>query len=290
MLISLLFMCGKDNGIAIIDPPFIINLIDKHPSWSQDGKTIVYIHQEPYPNDSSGIYTIDTNGTNKRLLLEGFYESPDWSPDGQWIVFSNSAQIYKIKFNQDSLTQLTSNGNNFFPAWSDDGEWIAYDSNFDSPNGSGFYYIWKMKKDGSNKIRIGLDTIHGSRQPHWATNKIVHIRYFVGVFSSEICIMDDNGASFTRLTYNNTTDYLPKLSMDGMKITFTVIAVGPAYQVWTMNSDGTNLRNLTSLFEQGYSPSWSPDGEKIVYTNSKPSNGRLWIMSKDGSSKRQLTY
>lgn len=55
-----------------------------------------------------------------------------------------------------------------------------------------------------------------------------------------------------------------------------------------MKADGTDLKQLTNT--QGYSCDWSPDGSKIVYTDSRAVNGRLWIMNADGSNKDQLTF
>ncbi len=79
-----------------------------------------------------------------------------------------------------------------------------------------------------------------------------------------------------------------KYSPDTTTIVFSSQPYGGLPQVWIINSDGTNPRRLTST--QGYSPGWSPDGEWIVYTDSRGVNGRLWLMRKDGSEKKQLTF
>ena len=65
-----------------------------------------------------------------------------------------------------------------------------------------------------------------------------------------------------------------------------------------MNSDGSNLVRLTDndLFEEV--PTWSNDGEKILFTRQlvemvdtlKTTNGEIFIMDKNGSNEKQLTY
>jgi TolB protein len=126
--------------------------------------------------------------------------------------------------------------------------------------------------------------------PNWSlqSKKIAHIRYLTGVFSSEIFVMDTDGTNPLRLTFNRCTDYYPKYSSDGKKIAFTSQPYGRKPQIWTMNSDGTGLEQLT--YTQGYSCDWSPDGDWIVYADSRAVSGRLWLIRSDGTENHQLTF
>lgn len=313
-VILIFFSLSCDNPVNYKPPiiPIVYPEIDSYPSWSPDGLKILYTHHGiteisrggvfHINHDSAGLWIMDADGSNQRLLIKGFLMYGAWSPDGKWIVFERGGQIYKVPFVGDSvdgsrIQQLTFQGENFFPAWSPDGKWIAYDSNSESPNGMNF--IWLMRPDGSEKRRITYEPSQGEiRMPHWSPggNKIVHIRYLVGTFSSEIFIMDSNGTNPNRLTFNNATDRHPRYSPDGTKIVFQSQAVGVP-QIWLMNADGTGLKQLTT--EGGFYPSWSPDGRKIVFigwTNNSfnsynpRQNGTVWVMNADGSNKRQLTY
>jgi TolB protein len=115
----------------------------------------------------------------------------------------------------------------------------------------------------------------------------VHQRYIVGIDAPEIFIIDKTGSESVRLTFDDRGDFYPRFSPDGTKITFTSQPEGDFPQIWVINSDGTNARQLTTT--QGYTSDWSPDGEWIVYTDTRAVSGRLWIMRKDGTDKRQLT-
>ncbi|MCD6099953.1 MAG: PD40 domain-containing protein, partial [Candidatus Marinimicrobia bacterium] len=134
------------------------------PSWSADGKTIVFCRIKItsidgfggywYDPDSTGIWAIDADGSNMRLLIRGRGDSPELSPDGEWLVYEEGGQIYKARYidglvDTSKIIQLTTVGRNFYPAWSPDGKWIAYDSKVDNPGGG--YSIWIMDSDGSNK-------------------------------------------------------------------------------------------------------------------------------------------
>ena len=84
------------------------------------------------------IYLMHSRTKERHRLTEG--RSPDWSPDGESIVFvSNRAgrpNIYKTDINGEEVQQLTNAGGNGSPAWSPDGQWIAYDAEVENPWGN----------------------------------------------------------------------------------------------------------------------------------------------------------
>lgn len=310
----LLSACKENNPVDEYKPPTIpiyYPSIDDYPAWSTDGLRIIYNHYgitKIYPGgmysinpDSSGLWMMNADGSNQRLILRGFEIYAAWSPDRLWIAYHQGGQIYKIPVVGDSLDnsrikQLTVGRGNFFPAWSPDVQWIAYDS--DENTGNRSHYIWIMKSDGSQKRRIAYEPTMGEiRTPNWSPDgkKIAHLRYLVGTFSSEIFSMDTNGENSIRLTDNNATDRHPKYSPDGTKIVFQSQPYGSVPQICVMDADGNNPKMLTTT--GGEYPSWSPDGKKIVYVGwtdmrhyHPQTNGTVWVMNADGTCKTQLTF
>ena len=66
--------------------------------------------------------------------------------------------------------------------------------------------------------------------------------------------------------------------------------LGP--DIYTMNPDGSDIKQLTSLGPDGsaFWESWSPDGKLIVFNEYRPPDflGQLWLMNADGSNQRLL--
>ena len=59
---------------------------DTDPSWSPDGRTIAYTHSTA----TIGIqpWLVDLESGEERPLVDVPGSGPDWSPDGEWLVFA----------------------------------------------------------------------------------------------------------------------------------------------------------------------------------------------------------
>ena len=117
-----------------------------------------------------------------------------------------------------------------------------------------------------------------------------------------------DGSGLKRLTKTLGYDAEGTISADGKKIVFTSMRSGDL-DVYTMNADGSGAKRLTS--DKGYDggPFFSWDGKTIVYRAYhpktteelkeyqsllaqnliKPTRAEIFIMSADGSNKRQVT-
>jgi Tol biopolymer transport system component len=60
--------------------------------------------------------------------------------------------------------------------------------------------------------------------------------------------------------------------------------VGPG-QIWLINADGSDKRQLTNLADGAYRPAWAPDGQRLAFE----SHGNLWIVNADGSGLYRVT-
>ena len=103
------------------------------------------------------------------------------------------------------------------------------------------------------------------------------------VNSSGTVLMNADGSGQTILPGVSS----PALSPDGSKIAFTGRGEY-GLEVYVMNSDGSNPRQLTfanEYEENAYDPAWSPDGKSIVFLSSGHIYTRIEFMDGDGDIK-----
>jgi len=293
---------GAMPGIYPI-PPYV------DPIWHPGGKFIGFNHipldsiifngcsgLQLFKKDSAGFWLIDSDGKNMRRILSYPLETPVWSPDGEWIAFVYGAQIFKMRFREDTfdtttLTQLTFEGRNFFPAWSPDGRWIVYWRSQAYPEHS-VWGLWLMSADGLIKYKILSGDLP---YPNWSPDgKYIIFRGWYDSINAGIIRYEIATSHSTVILKANGRDIrYPKYSPDGTKIAFCMDGY-----LWIMDSNGNNLRKLTTFkgIEVNEIPfSWSPDGSKIVYTRYRTddwtkNNGVLWVIDINTGLEKQLTF
>jgi WD40 repeat protein len=80
----------------------------------------------------------------------------------------------------------------------------------------------------------------------------------------------------------------PDWSPDGSQIAFHSVGDGDA-EIWVMNADGTNPRQLTDNDAEDWHPAWSPDGRQIAFMSDRDGNYEIYIMDANGSEPQRLT-
>jgi Tol biopolymer transport system component len=114
--------------------------------WSPDGSQLTY-WRDPYENGhpkGTTVFVINADGTNEQRLTDPamFAGSPDWSPDGQWIVFSTYpllefqccqvSNLYRMHSDGSGMEPLTHYATEELrvahPRYTPDGQWILFTS------------------------------------------------------------------------------------------------------------------------------------------------------------------
>lgn len=140
-----------------------------HPSWSPDGKRLVFSHNT---DGDEEIAIIDADGANLTQLTNNTARDfdPEFSPDGERIVFASDlnspgfSEIYSMTTDGQGITQLTEVPNSYAPAWSPDGTRIAY---VNDQQGDGDIYV--MDADGQRPVLLTMDDNGAEdRSPVWS--------------------------------------------------------------------------------------------------------------------------
>ncbi len=113
--------------------------------------------------------------------------------------------------------------------------------------------------------------------------------------NAEIYVMDANGGNLRNLTQHPARDFRADWSPDGKQIAFISnrsknpeILVGDD-DIYVMDADGSNVRNLTQHPGLDGSPDWSPDGKQILFLSNRDGGINTYVMDADGQNVRRLT-
>jgi TolB protein len=159
-----------------------------YPSWSPDGKQIVFIHQDDYVNEvgvNQQVWVMNSDGSKKRQLTTSEPpkdQLPNWSPDGKSIVYASFSNadatnegIWVMNADGTNQKQLSgclpteaspcAAGADFGPVWSPDGTSIAFLRSF-MDIGTDDRPIYVMNADGSDQHRLIDQTILAA-VPSW---------------------------------------------------------------------------------------------------------------------------
>ena len=80
----------------------------------------------------------------------------------------------------------------------------------------------------------------------------------------------------------------PDESFDGKLLAFQSTA--GQEDIWTMNTDGTGLRNVTNDAALDRAPRFAPDGSIAFYSDRGGNGYQFWTVRPDGSGLRQLAH
>jgi hypothetical protein len=144
--------------------------VNIRPSWSADGKSVLYITDRDSGQTSVWTQRADGSAPATRVLrarLDVRYAVV--SHDGQWLVYhtiggATGNDIYGIRLGGDTtpVPLLTSRFNEFGPALSPDGKWLAYASD---ESGQSEVYVRPFPKTGEGRWQISTG---GGYAPRWA--------------------------------------------------------------------------------------------------------------------------
>jgi TolB protein len=87
---------------------------------------------------------------------------------------------------------------------------------------------------------------------------------------------------------DSATNIQAALAPDRTRVAFSSNRNG-SFDIYVMDSDGQNLRRVTTSPGNEGDPAWTPDGARIVYTSTTGTTSQIAIMFADGGDNRTLT-
>src|SRR5207253_273423 len=84
-------------------------------------------------------------------------------------------------------------------------------------------------------------------------------------------------ATAFRLISSTRPEINPQISPDGKRIAFSSGRTG-SMEIWLANSDGSGVRQLTSLGAETGTPRWSPDSTRIAADSNVRGTGHIYVI------------
>lgn len=261
---------AAEGYVEAVGAAQITGLENTYPAWSPDGARIVFESTRDGPDADIFVMQADGTGVVQLTRNEAYDGNPVWTPDGRFIVFASerdgNAEVYRMRADGSDLVNLTRHpGADGHPKVSPDGRLIYFNSNRSS--------------DPATFSSGTMDREH----------------------NHEIYTMTLDGGDVRRVTDLPDWDTYPTVSPDGRQLLWRRIAPtggksesGRNSEVFWMDLETGEQKNLTA--NQAYDgwPAWSPDGKRIAFASNR-ANAEfeafdIFVAAADGSNPVRVSF
>lgn len=235
--------------------------------------------------NNTRIWLVPLDGTAPCAFTAGEDTVPKWSPDGTELAFvsnrGNGLQAFIMRIGGGEAKPVThmSDGVHMVE-WSPDGSKLLFTAKqkvdpqargerADPPKGKTPHLVWRLpyKSDGSG----------------YTLDREIHL------FS-----IDKEGGQSVQLTDGPFDVRSMCFSPDGTRIAYTRTRLGRQAHftdVWVMDADGKNAKQVSCEIASAQHPVWSPDGRWIAFSGGQKegdSRSRLWLIDTQDWKVRSL--
>jgi len=236
------------------------------------------------------IYDIEKKEREVILLENDHFEAPNWSRDGQFLIFNSHGNLYKFELITRVKKQIftgSANQINNDHGITFDGSQIVI-SNNDHPEQIGYNTTGPTSRIYILPIEGGEPKLITEKAPsYWHGlspdgQKLVYVAKRSNDF--DIYEISVTGGEEKQLTSSVGLDDGPEYSYDGNHIYYNSMKSGKM-EIWRMNSDGSHKTQLTNDIYSNWFPHPSPDGGELVYLSYLEDQGAAHPPMKDVALK-----
>ncbi len=250
--------------------------------------------------DKAAIQLIREDGSGQRRLSQDdrVEMAPSWSPDGKQLAYfsmqqeTGSTELRIVDVATGAQKAVKTEGKTMGPApavWSADGQRLV----FLAGDAKGASQVWTVNADGAqlrnlsagfpSRAAAWVDLSPDGKQIVWAANlreKGTHL----------IVTSLQSGESRNLTEGAQGTHESPRWSPDGRRLSFAStrdsLETGRA-DVFVMDADGSNVRNISRHPGEDFDPKWSGDGRSVLFLSLRSGTSLIYSADVDGAGEAQ---
>jgi eukaryotic-like serine/threonine-protein kinase len=293
------------QGILLQVPAFggvprkIVSNIDSPIAFSPDGSRFAFIRNDNAATGEDHLMIANADGSNERKLAvrkgDSFFPATglSWSPDGKLLAcpaggYAGGYHLTVATVDVGTGEQKEITNKRFYDvgrvSWLADGSGVLVNA---AEKGANQNQIWLLPYPTGEAQRVTHDlNDYGDTTLTADSRSVVTVQFDVTANVWVAPVNDlTHGKQITtgKLEANNGLAWTP----DG-RVIYSSIA-GGNLDLWIMNADGTNQKQLTSDEAFDYEPHVSPDGRFIFFGSMRGPLPSVWRMDIDGSNLKQIT-
>ncbi|MDQ3710778.1 MAG: serine/threonine-protein kinase [Acidobacteriota bacterium] len=296
-----LFRVSVEGG----EPQKVVNDVQSPPSFSPDGKQMVFLRVNE-DGSRGDLIIADADGANERIFYTrrtpDFFShqaQPAWSPDGETIVCSVATRAEKRE-RMVPLALRISDGRAqpilkeswaqiWTTQWLSDGKAFVMTGRPDKTTDNN--QIWRVGfPDGEvTRLTDDFNDYFGVSVTNGSSGKAVEM----------ISVILNRTSQLWKVNLANSAETPVQITQpggdDGYGISWArdnKVFYGSTFtgnpDIWVMNADGADPRQLTFDLHLDSQPSVTPDGRYVIFGSMRSGIESLWRMNPDGSAQTLL--
>jgi Tol biopolymer transport system component len=305
------FLYAVPGSLSVLEPSTknkrdLVSLpsgsLPTHPAVSPDGRLIAFGLYKPADNPrtpgGTDLMVVGRDGAGMRVVLAhdeplSYAAEPAWTPDGAALYFTyrsatGSSRVERVNLDGTGRTPLRLRASN--PTVSPDGRRIVYV--YSEPN-SFIQSIWTASADGSGPRSLldgkDFDSLAFPRMSRDGERVLVAA---VGGPGVGVPPQVSAWGPFVEALETRRVEALethgggasPAFESPSRRLRTSLwqrpLPHGVPWDLWLMKADGSDLRRITDLGEDGPVPVWSPDGRWIAFAGEYG----IYLMTAEGKN------